>query len=65
MLFFFFGGGERIFDVIFAYPTSQLEKLLYSSIYFITMGSINDVSYRIMTFFLTWIIYYIFSNTSH
>ena len=52
----FFLGGGRIFDVIISYPTSQLEKLLYSSIYFITMGSINDVSYRIMTLFWTWII---------
>ena len=53
MRFFFWGGGGggRIFDVIFSYPTSQLEKLLYSSIYFITIGSINDVSYRIMTLF--------------
>ena len=60
---FFFGGG--IFDVIISYPTSQLEKLSYSSFYFITIGNINDVSYRIMRLFWTCIIDYIFSNTDH
>ena len=50
-IFFLGGGGVRIFDIIFSKPSSQLEKLLYSSIHFITMGSINDVSYRIMTLF--------------
>ena len=48
-----FWGWEHIFNVIILYPTSQLVKLLYSSIYFITVGNINEVSYLIMTLLST------------
>ena len=48
MFFFFFWGG-RIFDVIIiVIPDFTIGKAVVLQ-YFITIGSINDVSYHIMT----------------